>query len=478
MIKTERLERAESRTLALELDQGKRWILGAETVTIGRSSRCEFALLDPSVSQVHAKIIATDTGWEIVDQHSTNGTLLNGVRTQRAQLQAGSEICIGRSIIRCVTVEGKSGAQLTSNHEALWGESKLMQQLRRDVAKAASTPYPVLIRGESGTGKELVAQAVHRLSRRAGQWVTLNAAAIPEALFESELFGHERGSFTGASARRKGAFEQADRGTLFLDEVGELPLTQQAKLLRVLESGEYRRVGSEQVLTTQCKFVCATHRDVDQMARQERFRSDLLFRMRGHEVHVPPLRERLEDLPMLVQKLCARVGSELGRTLVLEQSAVALLMRYSWPGNVRELLAVLRRAASHAPETRIGPEHLGQFEQRSIADRHAEYGRVPTIRPAALESIESSAVLLPDANHTTSGTEMDVTPFAASAVLRERVRRAKRKSVPNGAALLAMYDAVGQSIAALSRVTTMSRAALRTRLKRAHEEAGSMLGDR
>ncbi len=330
LAKTERLVRVVQQGLTLEFENGKRWMLGTESIRIGRSERCELPIFDPSVSQLHAKIVCSDEGWEIIDQESTNGTFLSGVRTQRAQLQPGSVLSIGRTVIRCVPSEGVAPKGLSNDHEALSGDSEVMKQLRRQVAQAASTPYPVLIRGESGTGKELVAQAVHRLSRRSGSWVSLNAAAIPETLFESELFGHERGAFTGANTRRKGAFEQADKGTLFLDEVGDLPLTQQAKLLRVLELGEYRRVGGEQTQTAQCKFVCATHRDVDRMVREERFRADLLFRVRGHELVVPSLRERLEDLPALAKKLCERVGRELERPLILEDKTVFLLLSYSW----------------------------------------------------------------------------------------------------------------------------------------------------
>src|SRR5262249_18306033 len=197
----------------------------------------------------------------------------------------------------------------------------------------------VLITGETGTGKELVARAVHDQSARADMpFVAINCGALPESLIESELFGHRKGSFTGADEHRVGLFEVADGGTLFLDEIGELPKPMQAKLLRVLESGEIRRVGENQSLTVDVRVVCATHRRLDEMVSQGDFRQDLMFRVNTFEIHLAPLRERVADVPQLAQHLLKRFRPHLrsGDTL-FTPDAMEKLQNHDWPGNVREL---------------------------------------------------------------------------------------------------------------------------------------------
>ncbi len=224
----------------------------------------------------------------------------------------------------------------------LIGDSAAMREVRALIARVAPTEARVLVTGESGTGKELVAAAIHTASRRAGRaFVTVNCAAIPRDLVESEMFGHERGAFTGASERRLGRFELAHEGTLFLDEVGDLSAEAQAKLLRTLETGELQRIGAERSLRVDVRMVAATNRTLEEEVREGRFREDLFFRLNVFPLHLPPLRERLEDLPALVTHLSERVRP--GHTAIFTATALEALASYSWPGNVRELANLVER---------------------------------------------------------------------------------------------------------------------------------------
>ena len=234
------------------------------------------------------------------------------------------------------------------------GESASIERLRELLRRVGPTELSVLITGESGTGKEVVAQALHIASKRAkAPFVPVDCAAIPANLMESELFGHERGAFTGASGRRKGLVEAADKGTFFLDEIGEMSLELQVKLLRLLQERQFRRVGGTDMHEVDLRVVAATNRPLDQMVRSGGFREDLFHRLNVVHVHLPPLRERPEDVPILLQHFVERFGLETGRgTLRLSGEVIDALTRYSWPGNVRELVNCARYVASLAP----GPE--------------------------------------------------------------------------------------------------------------------------
>jgi two-component system nitrogen regulation response regulator NtrX len=241
----------------------------------------------------------------------------------------------------------------------LVGDSRAMQDLREGIDQLAAIPSAVLVLGESGTGKELVARQLHERGPRAAHpFVAVNGAALPEALAESELFGHEKGAFTGADRTRRGAFEAAHRGTLFLDEVGELPPPAQAKLLRVLETGTLTRVGSTGEIRVEVRTVAATNRDLDREAREGRFREDLLFRLNVHLLRVPPLRERLSDVPLLAEHFLSLVADHFGqRPKRLAPAALQLLGRYDWRrNNVRELRNVIERMVIASPDEVIGPE--------------------------------------------------------------------------------------------------------------------------
>ncbi len=244
---------------------------------------------------------------------------------------------------------------------SLAGASPAIRALREAIARLAPIPSPVLILGESGSGKELVARDLHRLGPRpAAPFVALNSAALPESLVESELFGHERGAFTGASATRRGAFEAAERGTLLLDEIGELPPAAQAKLLRVLEERRVTRLGGTRAIPVEARVLAATNRDLDAEVRAGRFREDLYFRLNAHVLRVPPLRERLADLPELVERFLAATCERFGmRPKRIAPEALELLMRYDWRrNNVRELRNAVERMVIAADGEVIRPEEV------------------------------------------------------------------------------------------------------------------------
>ncbi len=243
----------------------------------------------------------------------------------------------------------------------LVGQSAAMEELQRLLHRAAPSDISVLLLGESGTGKELAAAAIHRASTHAkGPFVVLDCSGLSETLFESELFGHEKGAFTGASSRKIGLAEAANGGTLFLDEVGDIPLPLQVKLLRLLETGSFRRVGGVDAIHSQFRLISATHRDLEKMVQEGRFRQDLYYRISGFPILLPPLRERREDIPRLAETLLQRMGY--GR-LRLSPEAEGLLMAYDYPGNVRELRNILNRAALLCDDVWILPEHLPKFLQ-------------------------------------------------------------------------------------------------------------------
>ena len=248
-------------------------------------------------------------------------------------------------------------ASTGSQNGRLVGESTAFRRTLDLVTRVAPAPVTVLLLGESGTGKELVARSLHEMSPRADEpFVPVDCSGLTESLFESELFGHEKGAFTGAVGRKRGLVEAADRGTLFLDEVGDIPLALQVKLLRLLETGVYRRVGSVEQRHSDFRLVCATHRDLERMVEEESFRSDLYYRISAFPVRLPPLRERVDDIPLLAEALLLRAGQE--RISRIHPETLAALEEYSFPGNVRELQNVLQRACLLCEGDTLLPRHL------------------------------------------------------------------------------------------------------------------------
>ena len=274
--------------------------------------------------------------------------------------------------------------------EQIVGKSSCMQELFRAIEKAAPTNSTVLVCGETGTGKDLVARALHQRSPRAkGPLVSISCGAIPEALLESELFGHAKGAFTGAHADRKGVFESAEGGTLFLDEIGDLPLPMQVKLLRALQEREIQRLGETRTRKVDVRLVAATHRDLRQEMQQGRFREDLYYRLDVISVVVPPLRQRREDIPLLVEHFLRKYNPEMGKALRgASPEALALLMRYNWPGNVRELQNAIERAVILQDGSQLQPEDfpLGRTGQAPATTE-------PTGELVSLEELERRHIL-------------------------------------------------------------------------------------
>jgi two-component system response regulator HydG len=244
--------------------------------------------------------------------------------------------------------------------EGLIGSSAAIRQVVTTLRQIAPSNIPVLITGESGTGKELVAQALHNNSRRAKRhFVPLNCAGLSDSILEDELFGHVKGAFTGADRERQGRFEYADGGTLFLDEVGDMPMTMQAKLLRALESGEVVRMGSNEPRHVDVRLISATNRDLDAMVRDRRFREDLYFRIKGAQIHLPPLRQRREDIPQLARHFAQRYAQQIERpTPEFAQDTLAALIQYDWPGNVRQLMNIVQNMVVVAEGDRLELRHL------------------------------------------------------------------------------------------------------------------------
>jgi DNA-binding NtrC family response regulator len=267
-----------------------------------------------------------------------------------------------------------------------------LQEVFKLVGRVARSDAPVLIAGESGTGKELVAKAVHEYSpRRQKEMITINCGAIPENLLESELFGHEKGSFTGAIARRAGRFEQADGGTLFLDEIGDMPLTIQVKLLRVLQDGSFSRVGSNETLTTDVRIVAATHKNLSAEVAAGRFREDLYYRLNVVEIRIPALRERLEDIPLLAEYFLQRITRKNGMARIrISAEAVATLQSHHWPGNVRELENTIARACALASSQILLPADIpfASAPQRSAASFHSALDHVINAVPTGQDMLE------------------------------------------------------------------------------------------
>jgi formate hydrogenlyase transcriptional activator len=243
------------------------------------------------------------------------------------------------------------GARDGSGTDEIIGASLALRNVLRDVDVVSPTDSTVLIQGETGTGKELVARAIHdRSARRGRSFVKLNCAAIPTGLLESELFGHERGAFTGAIGQKIGRFEVADGGTLFLDEIGELPLELQPKLLRILQEQEFERVGGQRTVRVDVRLIAATNRDLAGMVAEQRFRDDLFYRLNVFPIDVPPLRERRDDIPALVKHFARRFARQMNRCIdIIPGDAISAMQQYAWPGNIRELANVVERATILSP---------------------------------------------------------------------------------------------------------------------------------
>jgi len=348
-------------------EEGRRLSIGgaeAPRVLAGKGPACDLRLTDPLVSRRHAAFELTESGLRVTDLESTNGTTVNGVRVVDAYLSAGDRVKLAGTTL-WVEQDGEQPVDLSSDDHfgGMLGESEAMRRLYPRCKRLAESGLATLIEGETGTGKEVLAEALHEASPRAsGPFVIFDCTAVPPNLAESMLFGHEKGSFTGAVASRKGVFEEAHGGTLFIDEIGELDRAMQPKLLRALERSEVQRVGQNKWMRVDVRIVAATRRDLDREVQAGRFRDDLFFRLAVGRVELPPLRRRKGDVEMLARHFWKMLG---GNDDGIARDILDRLKDYSWPGNVRELYHTVARLQALGG---AAMDDLGEFEESSEPD--------------------------------------------------------------------------------------------------------------
>ena len=349
-----------------ENGQSSEYIFDQANIAIGAMEDNDLVIDDDTVSRYHARVYQDENSYLLQDLDSTNGTFINRVRIKEAYLKPGCTITVGKTDVRFQSLDERVEI-LPSNREAfgeIVGKSVRMREIFGILEKIGPTGVTVVIEGETGTGKEVVARTVHMTSNRSkGPFVVFDCGAVPENLIESELFGHEKGSFTGAIMARQGLFEMAQGGTIFLDELGELNLDLQPKLLRALEQREIRRVGSNKRVKIDVRVIAATNRNLEEEVKNGRFREDLFYRLSVVRLVLPPMRERREDIPLLVKHFLRnagfnREGNQRVRIKGISRDALDCLMNYHWPGNVRELVNVIERACSFAETEYIQPEDL------------------------------------------------------------------------------------------------------------------------
>jgi two-component system response regulator GlrR len=352
-------------------DVGKS-LVGREKVLVGKGPAASLQLTDESISRLHLEVEPRADGVRVRDVGSTNGTFLSGARIHQLTVHEEAHLTLGTTVLR-VAVLAPGGVAPTAKGAfgKVIGRGPAMQALFARLERAAVTDSTVLLLGETGTGKEVIAESVHQASpRRARPFVVVDCGNMAPNLIESELFGHTKGAFSGAVSERKGAFLEADGGTVFLDEIGELPLDLQPRLLRVLESGTVKRLGEDKPRKVDVRIVAATHRDIEARVRDGTFRQDLYFRLAVVVARIPALRERPEDIPLLVRHFVAQMGrGDFELPPELRQS----LSAHSWPGNVRELRNVIERALAGGDlEVGAGPLAPGQKGSREAQAHSSE----------------------------------------------------------------------------------------------------------
>ena len=375
-------------------EAGKVLVSDKERLRVGAHSTNDLVLgEDRAASRHHFEIQYTERGYLVIDLNSTNGTFLDGRRVERAYLSSGSQVRAGQTMVvfapidEEVTVEPDRDGEL----EGMVGQSVKMRQIFGLIKKIAPMDVSVIVQGETGTGKELVARAVHTLSgRKRGPFVVLDCGAIPPNLIESELFGHEKGAFTGAIASRPGAFERANGGTIFLDELGELRVDLQPKLLRVLENREVRRVGGNEVIEVDVRVIAATNRDLVKEIQAGNFREDLYFRLSVINIQLPPLRQRREDIPHIIRKELGdpEIVARHGKKHVSAQ-AMNVLMQYSWPGNIRELMNVISHVLTFSDGEVIDLQHLPARVQGQQQEQPLPFNELLSFKDAKEQLLEN-----------------------------------------------------------------------------------------
>ncbi len=381
------------RTLTVEVvegpDAGKRVTPSSEKLTVGCADGNDLTLSDPTVSRFHLQLERTSEGIRVRDTASTNGTFAHGVRLHDAVVPLETVLRVGKSGL--AIRDGEQALVQLYNHERLGGmcgSTPAMRRLMASVQRAAGTEVGVLVVGESGTGKELVARALHDQGARRGKpFVTVDCGALAPNLVASELFGHERGAFTSADRQHKGAFERANGGTIFLDEIGELPSELQPTLLGALERKRFRRVGGHDDIHVDVRVVAATHRDLRREVNTGTFRLDLYYRLAVVVLEVPPLRERPDDLKLLIGHFLKEAGEDRPIESIFSTSMLDSLRAHSWPGNVRELRNVVEATLAMGAE----PVVERVMSDRPASDRPSGSGSNPPVAgPGFAKYLDSS----------------------------------------------------------------------------------------
>ncbi|HUH03560.1 MAG TPA: sigma 54-interacting transcriptional regulator [Kofleriaceae bacterium] len=362
--------------------------LSVQPIVIGKDRSVNVVLDDPHVSRYHVRLTLTARGVRVEDLQSRNGTHINGVRVEDVVLEDAAVLTLGLTNVR---LELGQIAERRAFGNAI-GSSPAMQAVFSVLHKLAPSEVSLLLTGETGTGKDVLARAIHEGSPRKGKpFAVFDCGAVAANLIESDLFGHDKGAFTGATGTREGVFERGNGGTVFLDEIGELPLELQPRLLRVIEQRQVTRVGGQETRHVDIRLVAATNRDLEAEVEAGRFRQDLFFRLAAAVVSIPPLRERLDDLPALVQVMLA----DLGTNLNVSSGVLAALAAYDWPGNVRELRNVIDSAVALADGPTLEPRHLLFFRLQGRTNargaRAETLDRLP-LGGRALEMLERVAI--------------------------------------------------------------------------------------
>lgn len=333
-------------------------LLLTEYNTLGRARDCSFFHSDNSLSDRHARIERRDQTFFIKDLRSNSGTFVNEVRVLEAELRAGQKIQVGN--LEFLVIENEPVVSHTSK---LSSKNPYWAKTLSSLENISQTEFPVLLLGPSGTGKDILAHEIHRLSsRNKGELISVNCSALTETLVESELFGHVKGSFTGAVADRKGAFESARGGTLFLDEIGDLPYSLQAKLLRALENNEIRPVGSDRTIKTNIRIIAATHQNLEEKIQIGQFRSDLFYRLNVIQLRPPAIRDRIEDFETLLIQFAKEYRVR------FSIPAIVRLKKHDWPGNIREIKNLVARARALFPHEYIELDHVEQLLGKQIGE--------------------------------------------------------------------------------------------------------------
>jgi transcriptional regulator with PAS, ATPase and Fis domain len=353
-------------------DRGRGLVLTRGTYVVGKSVGCDLVLADRTVSRRHLEIVVHDHRILCRDLESKNGSFYNGARFAALEAHVGASLVLGMTTLRIATPDTRL-ALAPSDATTLGGmvgQSVRMREVFALMERAAASDAPVLILGETGTGKEVCASAIHRLSNREdGPFVVCDLAALSRNLIESELFGHVRGAFTGAVSDRPGAFAQANGGTIFIDELGELEADMQPRLLRALDRKQVKQVGSQIMRPIDCRVIAATQRPLEAEVQAGRFRQDLYYRLAVLRIVLPPLRERKEDIPPLVDRFVSEFQP--GRVVEVPSETIAILREYDWPGNVRELRNTIERSLAMSPDVRRLDPHVLGLELSGLPEQSA-----------------------------------------------------------------------------------------------------------